>query len=191
MSRVPMLPPQPEDPAAAALFDGLRQALGADFQIPHLYRVLGNSPPMFKAWLDFAWPLRQQATTPRPLRELMILRGAQVSGTSYEWSHHVPMALAAGVRQLQIDALVQWRESSLFDERERAVLRLAEEVTQGPAASAEAIEALKTCGFDTSEIVELVLTASFYVCVGRFLQSMDVGLEPGHETGHEAPGFAR
>ena len=61
--------------------------------------------------------------------------------------------------------------------RRKAVLRLADEVTRGPAASAECIEALKHAGFDACAIVELTLTASFYVCVARFLQSMEVPLE--------------
>ena len=58
---------------------------------------------------------------------------------------------------------------------------MAEEVTRGPAASAACIEALKQQGYSAAEIVELTLTASFYVCVSRFLQSMDVDLEPGYD----------
>ena len=64
------------------------------------------------------------------------------------------------------------------DDAERAVLRIAEEVTSGPGASAEAIAQLKD-HFDPAAIVELVLTASFYVCVGRVLLSMDIELEQG------------
>ncbi|TXL63586.1 carboxymuconolactone decarboxylase family protein [Zeimonas arvi] len=174
MSRLKMLPPQPEDPALAAMFDEVR-ARGV--RVPNLYRVIGHAPAMLRAWLDFAWPLRLEAKSSRRLRELLILRGAQVSGAHYEWVHHTTMALAAGVTQAQIDALADWRSSALFDAQEKAVLRLAQEVTEGPAASAEAIDALKQQGFDEAQIVELTLTASFYVCVSRFLQSMEVPLE--------------
>ncbi len=41
---------------------------------------------------------------------------------------------------------------------------------------------LRARGFDDAAVVQLVLTASFYVCVSRFLQSMDVELEPGYEA---------
>jgi alkylhydroperoxidase family enzyme len=176
MSRLPMLPDAPQDPALAAMFAEVR---GRGIPVPNLYRIIGHSPPMLRAWLDFAWPLRLQPQTPRRLRELLILRGAQVSGARYEWVHHVPMALAAGVPQAQVDALADWPASPLFSEQERAVLRLADEVTRGPGASAECIDALARNGFDPSAIVELTLTASFYVCVSRFLQSMDVQLEEG------------
>ncbi len=182
MPRVPLLPEQPQDPAARALFDQVRRAKGPAFHMPHLYRVLGTAPAMFKAWLDFAWPLRADAKTPRTLRELLILRGAQVSGAGYEWAHHVPMALEAGVPQAQIDALADWQRSERFDLRERAVLQLADEVTRGPGACAATLEQLKAQGFDDEAVVELVLTASFYVCVSRFLQSMDVELEPGYAS---------
>jgi alkylhydroperoxidase family enzyme len=136
---------------------------------------------MFEGWLDLAWPLRLNAKTPRKLRELMILRGAQITGTAYEWAHHLPMALAAGVSDAQVDVLAEWTASTHFSAQERAALQLAEEVTRGPGASAQTIEQLKQQGFDEPAVVELVLTASFYVCVGRLLHSMGIELEPGYE----------
>lgn len=179
MSRVPMLAAEPQDPALKAMFDEVR---ARGIAVPNLYRVIGHSPPLLRAWLDFAWPLRLNAKTSRKIRELLILRGAQVSGTRYEWVHHAAMALAAGVTQSQIDAIAAGdacESSNLFDAQQRAVLRLAAEVTRGPAASAESIAALKQNGFDDADVVELTLTASFYVCVARFLQSMGVELEAG------------
>ena len=178
MARLPMTSLEPDEPQLRAMFDEVR---ARGIQVPNLYRVIGLAPPLLRAWLDFAWPLRLQAKTSRKIRELLILRGAQVSAAHYEWAHHHEMALAAGITPEQIDALAQWRDSALFSAQEKAVLRLAEEVTRGPAASADCIEALKQQRFDAAEIVELTLTASFYVCVSRFLQSMDVDLEPGFE----------
>lgn len=181
MSRLPMVAARPEDPRLAAVMSELRARRGAEFGLPSLYRILAIAPSMFRAWVDFAWPLRLEATTPRALRELMILRGAQVCNARYEWAHHVPMALESGVDSRRIAALHRWRQTDAFDLRERAVLRVAEEVSEGPGASAEAIEALKVAGLPDEEIVEIVLTASFYVCVARFLASMDVPLEEGYE----------
>ena len=180
MSRLQMVPTEPGDPALKAMFDEVR---ARGIPVPNLYRVIGHAPPMLRAWLDFAWPLRLHAKTSRRIRELLILRGAQVSGARYEWVHHVAMALAAGVTQAQIDALGGWEGCALFTEQENAVLRLADEVTRGPAASSACIDALRQHGFGDAEIVELTLTASFYVCVARFLQSMDVPLEDGLNDG--------
>lgn len=185
MTRLEMAPAEPGSGELKAVLDRMRAARGPEFQLPNLYRVLGLAPPMIQAWVDFAWPLREKATSPRNIRELLILRGAQVSKTDYEWAHHVPFALESGVTQAQIDALEGWKASGLFNEPERAVLRLADEIARGPAASAECIEELKR-HFTDPHVVELVLTASFYVCVTRFLKSMDVDLEPGFTGLHPA-----
>lgn len=181
MTRLNMVPAEPTDVALKPIFDELHAARGPGFQLPNLYRVLGLAPDMFRAWIDFAWPLRLKANSSRKTRELMILRGAQLSKTDYEWAHHVPLALEFGVTQDQIDALASWQTSDLFTVQEKAAIRVAEEVTRGPAATAKSIEALKR-HFSEAEVVELVLTASFYVCVGRFLKSMDVELEPDYEA---------
>jgi len=179
--RLPLLPAEPDDPMRAEMVAEVR---ARGWEVPNLYRVMGHAPRMLRAWLDLAWPLRLDAHSPRSIRELLILRGAQVSGTRYEWVHHLPMALAAGVTQAQIDALGdEWHASGLFSDREKTVLRLADEVTRGPGASAGCIAELKHRGYSDAEITELTLTASFYVCVSRFLLSMDVPLEDGADHG--------
>ena len=141
------------------------------------YGIVGNTSPEQMASM-IQDEIKRCAQAPRRIRELLILRGAQVSGTRYEWVHHLPMARAAGVSQEQIDALDdRWEESGMFDGVEKAVLRLADEVTRGPGASADCIAGLRQQGLSDAEVTELTLTASFYVCVSRFLQSMDVPLE--------------
>lgn len=177
MARVPTLSDESAPPETVEVFDAIRQR---GIEVLNLYRVLGNAPAMLRAWVDFAWALRLNAKTPRGLRELIILRCAQVAGVAYEWAHHYPMGLAAGVSERKIHALSNWRASDLFTIEEQAALRLAEEIASNGANSAEAVEGLKA-SFSPDEIVELTLTASFYVCVSRFLESMAVNIEPDHE----------
>ena len=162
------------DPRIADVYQALKA--GGHKGFPNLYRLLGHAPAMLKAWCGLAWPLRTAATTPRALRELMILRGAQITGAEYEWVHHGPMARAAGVSQQKIEALGEWRTSTRFNAPERAALRLADEITNGPGASPEAMTEARA-HFSESEIVELALTASFYVCVSRMLHTLNVPLE--------------
>lgn len=177
MARVPTLSDESAPPETAEVFDAIHRR---GIEVLNLYRVLGNAPAMLRAWVDFAWALRLNAKTPRDLRELMILRGAQIAGVAYEWAHHYRMGLAAGVPERKIDALSDWRASDLFTHEEQAALQLAEEVAADGAASAQTIEGLKAF-FSAEAIVELTLTASFYVCVSRFLQSMAVNIEPDYE----------
>jgi alkylhydroperoxidase family enzyme len=143
---------------------------------PNLYRALANHPAIVAAWTEFANTLRHGSRTPRALRELVILRGAQVSASEYEWAQHLKMARRAGVREAQIAALADWRASGEFDAKENAALQLAESVTSGRVGDEAYREALRH--FDHHDYVELAVTAGFYAMVARVLDAMAVELEP-------------
>jgi alkylhydroperoxidase family enzyme len=143
---------------------------------PNLYRALANHAPLAAAWTEFARAIRYESKTPRELRELVILRGAQLMRSEYEWAQHLRMARKAGVRDAQIAALAGWRESSEFNAREKAALQLAEAVTQADVT--DEVYAAVTKHFDHATYVELSLTAAFYAMVGRMLDAMRVQLEP-------------
>jgi alkylhydroperoxidase family enzyme len=119
--------------------------------------------------------LRYDTRTPRTLRELVILRGAQLIRSEYEWAQHLAMARKAGVREAQIAALSGWRTSPEFDAREKAALALGEAVTAGRVSDEVYAEAMRH--FDDGEYVEIALVAAFYAMVGRMLDAMGVPLE--------------
>ena len=106
----------------------------------------------------------------------MILRGAQVSASEYEWAQHLRMARKAGVRETQIAALAAWRTSPEFDVREKAALELAESVASGRVTDEVYREAMRH--FDQHDYVGLAVTAGFYAMVARVLDAMAVKLEP-------------
>lgn len=143
---------------------------------PNLYRALGNHAPLAAAWTEFARAIRYESRTPRKLRELVILRGAQLMRSEYEWAQHLKMARKAGVAEAQIAALALWRDSDGFDATEKAALELAEAVTRGEVT--DAVYAAVSKHFDHATYVELALTAAFYAMVGRMLDAMRIQLEP-------------
>jgi len=143
---------------------------------PNLYRCLANHPALVAAWSDFSRALRHGTRTPRALRELVILRGAQLMRSEYEWAQHLKMARKAGVCEAQIAALPSWKTSAEFDAKEKAALLLAEAVTQGKVSDDVYAEAMRH--FDHHDYVELSLTAAFYAMVGRMLDALGVQLEP-------------
>jgi len=167
MPRVPLAEFEP------ALKQRLEELWGTP---PNLYRQLANHPKLIAAWSEFARTLRHDSRTPRSLRELMILRGAQLMGSEYEWAQHLKMARKAGVREAQIDALASWKLSPEFDAKEKAAIGLAEAVTNGRVGDDVYAEAMRH--FDHHDYVELAITASFYAMVGRMLDAMHVQLEP-------------
>lgn len=167
MQRVPMAEFEP------ALKKRLEELWGTP---PNLYRGLGNHPKLVAAWTEFSKTLRYDTRTPRALRELVILRGAQLMGSEYEWAQHLKMARAAGVREEQIAALADWRGSDSFSSKEKAALAIAEAVTRGRVSDEVYAEAMRH--FDHQDYVELSLVAAFYAMVGRMLDAMGIQLEP-------------
>jgi alkylhydroperoxidase family enzyme len=143
---------------------------------PNLYRALANHPHIIAAWAEFANTLRNGTRTPRTLRELVILRGAQLAKSEYEWAQHLKMARKAGVREAQIAALADWRKSAEFDAKEKAALAIADAVTEGRMSDDVYRDVAKH--FDHHDYVELAVTAGFYAMVARTLDALGVQLEP-------------
>ena len=170
--RLEMLSAQAADPITAEVFE----VFAREGREPiALYRVLAHSPRMLRAYSGLAQGLRYEAATPRALRELMILRTAQLTGSEYEWAHHRVMAEAAGLEIEKVAALRDWRTSPWFDPAERAALRCVEEMheiglTDDAFADVEA-------AMGASATVELVLLSAFYQAVARIIQAFGLEVE--------------
>jgi len=178
MTRLPLKQDDELDAETRALFDEIR-ARGGD--VPDLYRLLANVPELLKAWTGLAWPLRNVNCADRGLRELLIMRTAQLTGAEYEWAHHWKMALAAGVGEAQLAALERWRDSDCFNEAERAALAMTDEIVPGASMSDAVFRALRA-RFSGEAIVQLVLSVSFYCCVARFAGGLALDVEEQYRS---------
>jgi len=143
-----------------------------------LYRALANQPEILTGWIELAWRLCQHCATPRRLRELMIVRGAQVAGCEYELRNHKDLALANGVTAAELEFLPEWRLSSTFSSGERAALALAEAMLAGDVP--DDVLADLEIHFSPQERVELIVTAGFYAMVPRVVSAFRLPLEKRH-----------
>lgn len=176
--RVPLIGDDTTDARLSATYDHVRTTLG---RIPNVYRTLGHNPALLDAWLAFAWPLRHAPRADRTLRELVIMRTAQLTSCDYEWRQHWSMAIDAGVTEAQLSALSRWPDADDFSPAEKSALRMADELAHTAALGHASWAALRA-QFSDVECVELVLTASFYSCVSRVLGGLAVPLEPAAAT---------
>lgn len=173
MARVPYVDDD-SNPELKPVADRIRAERGG--KVLNLYRVLLNSPRVAQAWLQFFTVIRQQCELPAQYRELVIMLVAVLNGADYEYRHHAPIALAAGLTQGQIDQLPRWRESSLFDATQRAVLGYAESMTRGIQVPDAVFEAMAE-HFDARAVVELTATIAGYNLVSRVLEALKVDHE--------------
>jgi 4-carboxymuconolactone decarboxylase len=168
MARVPLLDLDPSDPANEKLLSYFQGR-----QMPAIYRALANAPGLLRAWTAFAWPLRSEPSVPRGLRELAIVRVAQLTGAEAEWVGHVAMALDHGMTQPQVDSLHEWANSDAFDDGERALLAFTDQLTIDGTVD-DATFAPLAARWSNRELVEITLTVAFYACVSRVLNALAV-----------------
>jgi AhpD family alkylhydroperoxidase len=79
--------------------------------------------------LSAARPYIESTNIEPRLRALVELRSSQINGCAYCVDMHSRQAREAGETQQRLDCLTVWRETSFFDDRERAALAWAESVT--------------------------------------------------------------
>jgi len=173
MARVPYVDDL-TNPELEPVADRIRAERGG--RLPNLYRVLLNSPKLAEGWLHLFTVVRQQCTLPAQYRELVIMAIAVLNGADYEYRHHAPIALASGLTQAQIDELPQWRQSSLYDPTQRAVLDYAESMTRNVQVPDAVFEAVRRA-LNARMVVELTATIAGYNLVSRFLEALKVDLE--------------
>ncbi|CAF2091728.1 unnamed protein product [Rotaria magnacalcarata] len=143
----------------------------------NLYKVLANNPTLLSSWIDFAYSLRSNCTTSRQLRELMILRGAQLCNSQYEWFQHEQMAKQCGITIEKVNSIKEWRQNSLFDDKEKVALDLMESLIQNGGAISEELDKQLKQYFTEAEYLELILTGSFYVMVPTVLKALRIQTE--------------
>jgi 4-carboxymuconolactone decarboxylase len=110
------------------------------------------------------------------LRELAILRIAQITNSEYEWTQHYPIALEVGVSQTQTEAISHWNDSIHFNSEEKAVLQYTDEVEQSVEVKDETFQALIQ-HLSEQSIVELTLSIGYWGMVARLLVPLQVDID--------------
>jgi AhpD family alkylhydroperoxidase len=158
------------EPDAKPLVDRIVAERGS---VLHLYQMLLHSPQLAEGWLMYLTAIRQKLSLPGALRELVIMRVAQLNGAPYEAQQHAPIALAEGLTPDQMDALPNWQDSTVFSELERAVLHLSDTMTRDVHVAHELIQSVRE-HLDERQTVELVATVAAYNMVSRFLEALQI-----------------
>jgi alkylhydroperoxidase family enzyme len=158
----------------ADLVRAVRERRGGE--LLNLDRMLLHSAPVARGWNGYMGAIRTGCELAGDLRELVILQVAVLNRAPYEFAQHVPVALADGLSQRKIDALVDWRTASVFSERERDVLAYAEAMTLKVQVDEAIFNAVRR-HFSDREVVELTATVASYNMVSRFLEALGVQIE--------------
>jgi AhpD family alkylhydroperoxidase len=123
----------------------------------HRLDIAADARPLYRAQVALDRAVSESPLDPA-VYELVKVRASQINGCAYCIEQHTRDALAKGEDHGRLFALAAWRESPLFDERERAALALTDAVTR-IATDAERIDAAYEAAaavFGTEELAALL-----------------------------------
>jgi len=135
-------------------------------KVLNVFRVLAHCPDVGRDVLRLGNSILMKGKVDRRLRELAILRVADLMKANYEWTHHLRVANMVGVPQNQIDAVYDWPSSDLFNDQERAVLKYTDEVTNQVRVSDDTFQAVRAF-LSEEQIVELTVAIGYYGRISR------------------------
>jgi len=149
----------------------------------NLLRILSAHTPQIARWfIGFVGAVRQPdlgAVSDVRLRNLATVKTSMVNACTYCATHTSIYGQALGITEAQLAAMQAdaWRDSPLFDERERAVIAWAEAVTLNTAKSDKALwERMKSL-FTDAEIVEITLASAMFNMINRLNDTFWTELE--------------
>jgi 4-carboxymuconolactone decarboxylase len=173
ISRLPPLP----DPLPAAVQELFAERLKRTGRILNVHHTFGHAPKLSQASMQMAMGLRYETSTPRLFIEIAIVRAAQLARGTYELQQHKPMLLAEGFSPAKLEALAGWRDSPLFDGKERALLAYVDEMADHGNVADATFERLGEF-FTPQEILELSFAAGIYYGTALIMNALRIELEP-------------
>jgi uncharacterized peroxidase-related enzyme len=161
-------------PEAREIFKHVEAAMG---RVPNLARVVAHSPPILGAFMQLAGVVAMPHKVPMDLKELAVLRVAELNGCPYCAGMHKPMMRQMGIAEEKISSISERRiKVGVFSELESAILQLADEMTEDVAAKPETVARIRE-KFGEDGAVELMMTIAFYNLMTRLTDTSGVPLE--------------
>jgi len=90
-----------------------------------------QSSELTRKFVEFTLACEKSAIEPA-LHDLVVIRASQINGCAFCLDMHIKQATIRGERPLRLYHIAIWRESPLFNPRERAALEWAEVLTKIP-----------------------------------------------------------
>ncbi|MFO0688193.1 MAG: carboxymuconolactone decarboxylase family protein [Myxococcota bacterium] len=166
MPRLPLL-----DLATAP--ESIRQLLAPD-RPNEIALLFGHAETNWPRLADLLLSILSQQQLDPKLRELAILRVANLRRAAYEWDQHVGISQAAGITPEQIRAIEAGRiDAPCFDALQRLVLEATTELAGTSTLSKATFDRL-AARLSPREAVELLLAAGIYEALAKLMNALEL-----------------
>jgi alkylhydroperoxidase family enzyme len=165
-----------EHPELAEAIAKIKGARGG--RLINIYRLMLHSPALANAWFDLNQAVRYGTQIDGQCRELAVIRVAILNKVEYVQRAHGPAyALKEGLTPDQVNALADWRPSTLFSAKQRALLGYVDAMTRKIEVPEAVFKEVRK-HFSERQTVELTMLIGAYNMLTRFLQALKVDAEP-------------
>ncbi len=166
------LPPVDEhDPEVASVFEEIRSSRGF---VSNALRSLAHSPGVLRHFARVGEYVKYRSDLTERVRELTILCAAR--GVPYEWEHHRPLALQAGIPEAAIEDIGMGRDPASLSPPERAVARFVAELMGSETAGDATMVELQR-HWSPRQITDMAMTATYYRALGVMASAFRVEIE--------------
>lgn len=180
MARLPLVEAAdlPEDYSALDhVPDMYREEVGIDedwLNTRNVLRALGNNPELLTFHNNAFLSLWGNTGLEERETELTVLTVARELESAYEWQHHIPRAIAAGIDEAEIVAVYD-EDLDGFDEKETALLRYVDRFVNQSVTDDVHDELARF--YDNETIVGIQVLAGYYALTALVIDAMDVDIE--------------
>ncbi|MEZ7812262.1 MAG: carboxymuconolactone decarboxylase family protein [Paracoccaceae bacterium] len=171
MSRNPYLNEAKLNPIQRQVFDTI--ANGPRKAVVGPLRVWLQNPGLAECAQALGQYARYDSILAEKLSELAILVTARVWSSGFEWSHHAPIALAAGVPEEAIEAIAKARPALFNDPKLQVVFNFAVELHRDRYITDRTYTtALNQLGLQAC--IDLVGICGYYTMISMTINTFDV-----------------
>ena len=146
----------------------------------NISRMMAGSLDMFEGVSGLVQAVFTAADVDVKLRQIIILRAAQLTECTYEWQANVIMSRNVGLTEQEIDTIGTDGPVTALDPVSNLICRMTDEITRDVAVSDEALQALLD-HFGATVTNKLILIASWFNLLSRYLLSTRVPLETSNK----------
>ena len=152
---------------------------GADMEPLALFRTLAIHDELMSRMRPLGSGILNHGRVPPRDREIVLHRTCARAGAEYEWGVHAAFfGQAVGLSEAELAATVTApADDAIWSERERAVIRLADELHDNAHVSDATFGELEL-HFTPPQILELVVTAGWYHTISFVIGAARIAPEP-------------
>lgn len=156
----------------AQVYDAMQQAIGF---VPNGIRAMSASPHCMQAQAGHIQYYMGHATLPGPMLAAIRYLVAGHTDCEYCIGMNMGMLMQAGIDRAQIEAAREDTELLPFDERDKAMVRLAMKVVHDAnGITAGDLDTVRDLGWNDQEILEVIHHAAHAVAIDLVLNAVKV-----------------